>query len=93
MRRYHHETVTTLKPSQRSKKYRDRPLALDREFSYLELMENLILEGLNFVIRLKVGSKFTDQEGKIVALTVSKGETRVINKVFYMGKLINLQKG
>jgi hypothetical protein len=68
-----------------------RPLVLDREFSYLALMENLVLEGLNFVIRLKVGPKFTDQEGKLVALTVSKGETRVLNKVFYMGKiLVNL---
>jgi hypothetical protein len=69
----------------------DRPLVLDREFSYLELMESLVFEGLNFVIRLKVGPKFTDQEGRLVALTVSKGETRVINKVFYMGKVfVNL---
>lgn len=69
----------------------ERPLVLDREFSYLELMENLVLEGINFVIRLKVGPKFTDQEGKIVALTISKGERRVINKVFYMGKIfVNL---
>lgn len=69
----------------------DRPLVLDREFSYLELMENLAFEGLNFVIRLKVGPKFTDQEGNIIALTISKGETRIINKVFYMGKVfVNL---
>jgi len=69
----------------------DRPLVLDREFSYLELMENLVFEELNFVIRLKVGPKFTDQEGKLVALTVAKGETRIINKVFYMGKVfVNL---
>jgi hypothetical protein len=26
---------------------------LDRELSYLELLENLVLEGVNFVIRLK----------------------------------------
>jgi hypothetical protein len=64
----------------------DRPLVLDREFSYLELMENLVFEGLNFVIRLKVGPKFTDQEGNIIALTVSKGETRIINKVFLHGQ-------
>jgi len=69
----------------------DRPLVLDREFSYLELMENLVFEEINFVIRLKIGPKFTDQEGNLVALTVSKGETRVINKVFYMGKIfVNL---
>ena len=69
----------------------DRPLVLDREFSYLELMENVVFEGINFVIRLKVGPKFTDQEGKMVALTISKGETRITNKVFYMGKVfVNL---
>ena len=65
----------------------DKPLVLDREFSYLELMENLALEQFNFVIRLKVGPKFTDQAGKVIALSIDKGETRVLNKVFYMGKV------
>jgi Transposase DDE domain len=65
----------------------ERPLVMDREFSYLELMENLVLEGIHFVIRLKVGAKFTDQEGKLVALSIAKGETRILNKVFYMGKV------
>lgn len=69
----------------------NKPLVLDREFSYLELMENLTLEKINFVIRLKEGPKFTDQEGKLVNLSVRKGETRIINKVFYMGKVfVNL---
>ena len=65
----------------------ERPLVMDREFSYLELMENLVWEGIHFVIRLKVGAKFTDSEGKRVALSVAKGETRILNKVFYMGKV------
>jgi len=65
----------------------DKPLVLDREFSYLELLENLVFEEINFVIRLKGGPKFTDQEGKLVALSIRKGETRIINKVFYMGKV------
>jgi len=65
----------------------ERPLVLDREFSYLELMQALITENLNFVIRLKVGPNFFDQEGKPVALSVPKGEKRVLNKVFYMGKV------
>jgi hypothetical protein len=30
----------------------DKPQVLDREFSYLELLENLVTEGVNFVIRL-----------------------------------------
>jgi hypothetical protein len=65
----------------------DRPLVLDREFSYLELLENLATEGLNFVIRLKVGPSFCDGEGHPVALSVKKGETRILNKVFYKGKV------
>ena len=65
----------------------DKPLVLDREFSYLELLENLVVEDLKFVIRLKVGPKFCDGEGKPVALTISKGETRPLNKIFYMGKV------
>jgi hypothetical protein len=65
----------------------DRPLVLDREFSYLELLENLVTEGVNFVIRLKVGPNFCDGEGKPVALSLQKGETRILNKVFYRGKV------
>ena len=65
----------------------DKPLVLDREFSYLELMENLVFEEINFVICLKEGPKFTDQQGNLVAMSVSKGATRVLNKVFYMGKV------
>jgi len=65
----------------------EKPLVLDREFSYLELMQALVREELNFVIRLKVCAHFFDQEGKSVALSVKKGETRILNKVFYMGKV------
>lgn len=66
----------------------DKPLVLDREFSYLELMQALVSEEVNFVIRLKLGATFYDQEGKPVALSVKKGETRILNKVFYMGKVL-----
>ena len=65
----------------------DKPLVLDREFSYLELLENLVAEEVNFVIRLKVGPKFCDKAGKPIALSICKGETRIINKVFYKGKV------
>lgn len=65
----------------------DKPLVLDREFSYLELLQALVIEEVNFVIRLKLGAHFFDQEGKRVALSVKKGETRILNKVFYMGKV------
>ena len=65
----------------------EKPLVLDREFSYLELMGVLVFEEINFVICLKEGPKFTDQEGNLVPLSICKGETRIINKVFYMGKV------
>jgi hypothetical protein len=65
----------------------DMPLVLDREFSYLELLENLVTEGVNFVIRLKVGPNFCDGEGKPVNLSISEGETRILNKVFYKGRV------
>jgi hypothetical protein len=63
----------------------DKPLVLDREFSYLELLQALVVEEVKFVIRLKIGAHFFDHEGKQVSLTVKKGETRILNKIFYMG--------
>lgn len=67
-----------------------RPLVLDREFSYLELMLNLFEEQINWVIRLNLRSKppkFYDDDGKEVALTISPGETVILNHVWYMGKV------
>lgn len=72
----------------------ERALVLDREFSYLELMLNLVEEHIHFVIRLNLRShppKFFDQYGKEVALTISPGETVIHNGVWYMGKVrVNL---
>ena len=65
----------------------DKPLVLDREFSYLELMENMVSEAVNFVICLKEKVTFYDGEGKPVVLSIAKGETRILNKVFYKGKV------
>jgi len=67
-----------------------RPLVLDREFSYLELMLNLFEEQINWVIRLNLRSnppKFYDNDGQEVALTISPGETVILNHVWYMGKV------
>lgn len=47
----------------------ERPWIVDREFSDLELMLDLIEKGVNFVIRLNLSShppKFWDAEGKEV---------------------------
>ena len=80
--RYHYQAFAEVKAL-----LGEKPLVLDREFSYLELMQALVREEVNFVIRLKVGAHFFDQEGKSVVLSVKKGETRILNKVFYMGKV------
>jgi hypothetical protein len=72
----------------------ERPLVLDREFSYLELLANLVEEQVNFVIRLKLGShppKFWDSDGREVALSISPGETVIHNRVWYKGQVcVNL---
>jgi hypothetical protein len=67
-----------------------RPLVLDREFSYLELMLNLFEEQINWVIRLNLRSnppKFYADDGKEVVLTISPGARVVLNHVWYMGKV------
>jgi len=54
----------------------DKPLVLDREFSYLELLEYLVQVSVNFVIRLHLGSHpptFYDATGRKVTLTVRPG--------------------
>src|SRR5512135_108359 len=68
-----------------------RPLVLDREFSYLELLENLVVEKVNFVIRLKTGPNFYDEVGNPVELSVPLGKTCILKKVFYKKKVqVNL---
>lgn len=65
-----------------------RPFVLDREFTDLELLLNLVEAQVNFVIRLNLGShppKFWDTDGQPVALTISPGETGVHNRVWYKG--------
>jgi hypothetical protein len=69
----------------------DKPLVLDREFSYLELLEYLVQVSVNFVIRLNMGSHpptFYDAAGRKVILTVSLGEQAVYHQLHYMGKVL-----
>jgi len=72
----------------------ERPLVLDREFSYLELLLNFVVEQIHWVIRLNLRShppKFYGQEGQEVPLTISPGEKVTHNRIWYMGKvLVNL---
>ena len=69
----------------------DKPLVLDREFSYLELLEYLVQVSVNFVIRLHLGSHpptFYDAAGRKVTLTVGLGEQAVYHQLRYMGKVL-----
>jgi hypothetical protein len=78
----------------------DRPLVLDREFSYHELLEILTLEHIQFVIRLNEGKgvRIIDEEGRPVKLQIHPGEIVTRMNVYYLGKVkVNLigylQKG
>jgi hypothetical protein len=78
----------------------DRPLVLDREFSYQELMEILTIEHIQFVIRLNVGNgvRIVDEDGRPVKLLIHPGDTIIRLNVYYLGKVkVNLigylQKG
>lgn len=64
----------------------DRPLILDREFSYLELLLNLVAEGAHFVIRLNLGSHpplMLSKTGQRIDLVVSPEETVVYRDLLY----------
>ena len=69
----------------------ERPLVLDREFSYLGLLEKLVAEKVNFVIRLNMGSHppvFTNEEGRRVELTIGPEETAVYHQIYYRGQVL-----
>lgn len=74
----------------------DTPVILDREFSYGELLEDLVETGRQFVIRLNVSSgvRMTYERGETtgtVPLKVGKGEVNAFRKVYYKGDIeVNL---
>lgn len=66
----------------------ERPLVLDREFSYLELLHSLLVEQIHFVIRLKVGLPqitLLDSDGQPVKLVAKSGKRVIYRDVFYKG--------
>lgn len=69
----------------------ERPLVLDREFSYLGLLQALVAEQVQFVIRLKLSTPhpvhFTTAAGNPVALHVLPGHTESYSQVYYKGAL------
>jgi hypothetical protein len=72
----------------------ERPLVLDREFSYGLLLENLVAEKINFVIRLKLGSHpptFLDETGRQIKLVIAQGTRQVYYQLYYQGEVaVNL---
>lgn len=74
----------------------DRPLVLDREFSYEELMEILYTENIQFVIRLNLGDqhkqpRLIGADGEPIKLFIRPGETVIRSNVYYLGTVrVNL---
>jgi len=74
----------------------ERPLVLDREFSYEELMEILYIECIQFIIRLNLGDqhkqpRLIDADGEPVKLFIRPGETIIRPNVYYLGTVkVNL---
>ena len=74
----------------------EKPLVLDREFSYQDLMQRLVAEQIQFVIRLNLGDhrkqpRILDADGQPIRLYVKPGKTVIRRKVYYLGVVpINL---
>jgi hypothetical protein len=74
----------------------DRPLVLDREFSYEQLMELLYIEKIQFVIRLNLGDqhkqpRLIDAYGEPIKLFIKPGETIIRRNLYYLGTVkVNL---
>jgi hypothetical protein len=69
------------------------PLVMDREFSYLTLFEELREEKISYVIRLNHGNNSTimDKLGDKVSLSIMPGEKKLLEEVYYQGKVkVNL---
>lgn len=72
----------------------EKPLVLDRDFSYLDLLEHLSAARVNFVIRLNLRShppKLFNAEGREVDLSLEPGQTVELRDIRYKGKVrVNL---
>ncbi len=68
----------------------NRPIIMDREFSYTTLLRHLKEAGMPFVVRLRMGSQkpvFLDSEGRRVHLVCSPGERVVFRGLWYRGEV------
>jgi hypothetical protein len=68
----------------------ERPLVLDREFSYGLLLANLVAAGIHFVIRLRLGSNppilLNAEDRRIELNIVQNGKPVVFRQLRYQGK-------
>ena len=69
----------------------DRPLVLDREFSYLGLLQALHAEQVAFVIRLHLSGahppRFTLVNGDPISPQILPGRTEIYSQVYYKGEV------
>jgi hypothetical protein len=68
----------------------EKPLVFDREFSYLELLENLRAEQVHFVIRLNLRShppELTDATHHYIVLTIVPEETEIYHQLYYKDRI------
>lgn len=68
----------------------DKPLVLDRDFSYLELLQYCVQAQVNFVIRLNLRShppKLYTAEGREVVLLLGLGQQEVYRQVRYRNQV------
>jgi hypothetical protein len=68
----------------------EKPLVFDREFSYLELLENLHAERVHFVIRLNLRShppELIDAKHQSIVLTIAPTETEIYRQLYYKGRV------
>ena len=70
-----------------------RPIVFDREFSYRELLNSLVDEGVHFVIRLNMGANpplfYYDAERKqrLHLLVAPLNKPKIYRQVYYMGEV------
>ena len=70
-----------------------RPVVFDREFSYLELLKSLVASGVQFVIRLNMGSNpptfyyDADRKERLRLAIAPINKPRFYRQVYYMGEV------
>lgn len=84
----HHRVIRELKEL-----FGEKPLVMDREFSYESLFQSFVKEGMKFVIRLNISNQATifDEDGQKVMFSLYPGEKVFHRGVYYKGKVrVNL---